>query len=108
MRKLQIFEHVSADGYFVGRDNDLSWTRHDQDPEYKQWADENTRGESTLVFGRTASFGYACSCGGGRHSVCAFRKCHPSGSSCTRSGQAICASRRSRDVCQCRCGDRQA
>ena len=53
MRKLQIFEHVSADGYFVGRDNDLSWTRHDQDPEYKQWADENTRGESTLVFGRT-------------------------------------------------------
>src|SRR3954447_1206801 len=53
MRKLQIFLHVSADGYFTGPGGDLSWTRHDQDPEYKQWAAENTRGESVLVFGRT-------------------------------------------------------
>ena len=53
MRKLQAFLHVSADGYFTGPGGDLSWTRHDQDPEYKQWADENTRGESVLVFGRT-------------------------------------------------------
>jgi len=53
MRKLQAFLHISADGYFTGPGGDLSWTRHDQDPEYKQWADENTRGESVLVFGRT-------------------------------------------------------
>ena len=52
MRKLQAFLHVSADGYFTGPGGDLSWTRHDQDPEYKQWADENVRGESVLVFGR--------------------------------------------------------
>jgi dihydrofolate reductase len=52
MRKLQAFLHLSADGYFTGLGGDLSWTRHDQDPEYKQWADENTRGESVLVFGR--------------------------------------------------------
>jgi dihydrofolate reductase len=53
MRKLQAFLHISADGYFTGHGGDLSWTRHDQDPEYKQWAEENTRGESVLVFGRT-------------------------------------------------------
>jgi dihydrofolate reductase len=53
MRKLQAFLHLSADGYFTGLGGDLSWTRHDQDPEYKQWADENTRGDSVLVFGRT-------------------------------------------------------
>jgi dihydrofolate reductase len=52
MRKLMAFEHVSADGYFTGANGDLSWTRHDQDPEYKQWADDNTRRESVLVFGR--------------------------------------------------------
>jgi dihydrofolate reductase len=53
MRKLQAFLHLSADGYFTGLGGDLSWPRHDQDPEYKQWADENTRGDSRLVFGRT-------------------------------------------------------
>ena len=52
MRKLLAFHHVSADGYFVGRDGDLSWTRHEQDPEYKQFADENARRDSVLVFGR--------------------------------------------------------
>ena len=35
MRKLQAFLHISADGYFSGPGGDLSWTRHDQDPEYK-------------------------------------------------------------------------
>jgi dihydrofolate reductase len=52
MRKLQAFLHLSADGYFSGPGGDLSWTRHDQDPEYKQFADENARGDSVLVFGR--------------------------------------------------------
>ena len=52
MRKLQAFLHLSADGYFTGPGGDLSWTRHDQDPEYKQWADENARRDSVLVFGR--------------------------------------------------------
>jgi dihydrofolate reductase len=52
MRKLNCFLHVSADGYFTGPGGDLSWTRHDQDPEYKQFADENARRDSVLVFGR--------------------------------------------------------
>ena len=52
MRRCSAFEHVSADGYFTGANGDLSWTRHDQDPEYRQFADDNARRESVLVFGR--------------------------------------------------------
>lgn len=52
MRKVLVFLHVSADGYFTGANSDLSWTRHDQDPEYKQFADENARRDSILAFGR--------------------------------------------------------
>ncbi len=52
MRNLQAFLHVSADGYFTGPGGDLSWTRHDQDPEYKAFADENARRDSVLLFGR--------------------------------------------------------
>ncbi len=52
MRKLQAFLHVSADGYFTGPGGDMSWTRHDQDAEYRQFAEENARRESVLVFGR--------------------------------------------------------
>ena len=52
MRKVLAFLHVSADGYFTGPNCDLSWTRHDQDPEYKQFADENARRDSILAFGR--------------------------------------------------------
>jgi dihydrofolate reductase len=52
MRKVLTFLHVSADGYFTGTNGDLSWTRHDQDPEYKQFADENARRDSILAFGR--------------------------------------------------------
>jgi dihydrofolate reductase len=52
MRKVLVFLHVSADGYFTGANGDMSWTRHDQDPEYKQFADENVRRDSILAFGR--------------------------------------------------------
>jgi len=52
MRKVSAFLHVSAEGYFTGANGDMSWTRHDQDPEYKQFADENARRESILAFGR--------------------------------------------------------
>jgi dihydrofolate reductase len=52
MRKVMAFLHVSADGYFAGPGGDLSWTRHEQDPEYKAFADENARRESVLLFGR--------------------------------------------------------
>lgn len=52
MRKVLAFLHVSVDGYFTGANGDMSWTRHDRDPEYKQFADENARRNSILAFGR--------------------------------------------------------
>ena len=39
MRKPQASLHIAPDGNFSGPGGDLTWTRHDQDPEYKQWAD---------------------------------------------------------------------
>jgi dihydrofolate reductase len=52
MRKLLAFLHVSADGYFAGPGGDISWVKHEQDPEYKAFADENARRDSVLCFGR--------------------------------------------------------
>jgi dihydrofolate reductase len=52
MRKVIAFLHVSADGYFAGPGGDLSWARHEQDTEYKAFADENARRDSVLLFGR--------------------------------------------------------
>jgi dihydrofolate reductase len=52
MRKVMAFLHVSADGYFAGPKGDMSWTRHEQDPEYKAFGDENARRDSVLLFGR--------------------------------------------------------
>jgi dihydrofolate reductase len=52
MRKLLAFLHVSADGYFAGPGGDMSWAKHEQDPEYKAFSDENARRESVLLFGR--------------------------------------------------------
>lgn len=52
MRRLSAFLHVSADGYFAGPNGDLSWAHHEQDPEYKAFADENARRDSVLLFGR--------------------------------------------------------
>ena len=52
MRKVLAFLHVSADGYFTGPGGDLSWARHEQDPEYTAFADENARRDSMLLFGR--------------------------------------------------------
>jgi dihydrofolate reductase len=52
MRKVMAFLHVSADGYFVGPNGDMSWSRHEQDPEYKAFGEENARRDSVLLFGR--------------------------------------------------------
>ena len=52
MRRASAFLHISADGYFTGPGGDMSWIRHEQDPEYKAFADENARRDSVLCFGR--------------------------------------------------------
>ncbi|HVK73043.1 MAG TPA: dihydrofolate reductase family protein [Kofleriaceae bacterium] len=53
MRTLKVFESVSADGYFTGRDGDMTWAyAQSGSPEFQAFVEGNSRGDSTLVFGR--------------------------------------------------------
>ena len=51
MRKLLVFEHMSLDGYFVGKNGDMSWAKND-DEEFNAFASENAKGGGVLLFGR--------------------------------------------------------
>ncbi len=51
MRKVQAFENVSLDGFFVDSKNDMSWA-HRHDEEWNAFASRNASGESALLFGR--------------------------------------------------------
>ena len=51
MRKVQVFENVSLDGFFVDADDDMSWA-HKHDDEWNAFASGNASGESALLFGR--------------------------------------------------------
>ena len=50
MRKTFLFMMVSLDGYFEGKDHDLSW--HNVDEEFVAFADAQLDEADTLVFGR--------------------------------------------------------
>ena len=50
MRKTFLFMMVSADGYFEGVNNDISW--HNTDDEFNDFATEQLDEADTLVFGR--------------------------------------------------------
>ncbi|HLL23004.1 MAG TPA: dihydrofolate reductase family protein [Kofleriaceae bacterium] len=53
MRCVSVFQQVSADGYFVTRDGDSSWTHAGpHDPALDAFVQDNARDESVLVFGR--------------------------------------------------------
>jgi dihydrofolate reductase len=53
MRKLVVFNSVSLDGYFTGKDGDLSWAHAGgDDPEFRAFVAKNASGEGTLLFGR--------------------------------------------------------
>lgn len=51
MRKIQVFENVSLDGFFVDAKNDMSWA-HKHDEEWNAFASGNASGDSALLFGR--------------------------------------------------------
>jgi dihydrofolate reductase len=51
MRKLNVFNNISLDGYFTDQNQDMSWA-HNQDREWTEFASENARGEGVLLFGR--------------------------------------------------------
>src|SRR5690349_13903417 len=53
MRRLAVFNSVTLDGYFTGRDGDLSWAHEgSDDPEFRAFVADNASGEGTLLFGR--------------------------------------------------------
>jgi len=53
MRKVMLFENITLDGYFTGKDGDFSWAHRDPpDPEFQRFIHDNAQGGGTLLFGR--------------------------------------------------------
>ena len=53
MRRLAMFNAVTLDGFFTGRDGDLSWAHGAaDDTEWNEFVEGNASGEGVLVFGR--------------------------------------------------------
>jgi dihydrofolate reductase len=50
MRRLTVFNLVSLDGYFAGRNGDISW--HMVDKEFQELAEKASNSGDTLLFGR--------------------------------------------------------
>jgi len=50
MRKLNMFNFISLNGFYKGANEDLSWHNHDE--EGARFSEENLNGGGTLVFGR--------------------------------------------------------
>ena len=51
MRKLNVFENTSLDGFFTDANSDMSWA-HKHDEEWTAFSSGNAGGEAELVFGR--------------------------------------------------------
>jgi dihydrofolate reductase len=54
MRKLSVFEQISVDGYFKTPSGDIRWMHQpdDDDPEFKQFTNDNAVAGGVLLFGR--------------------------------------------------------
>jgi dihydrofolate reductase len=53
VRKVNVFNSVSIDGYFTDANNDYTWAHVGaSDPEVVEFTKRNARGENALVFGR--------------------------------------------------------
>src|SRR3974377_784276 len=51
MRKLNVFNHITLDGYFVDSQGAMRSAPR-QDPEWNEFVANNAKGESPLLFGR--------------------------------------------------------
>lgn len=51
MRKLLVFNSITADGYFTDKRGDMSWA-HKQDPEWNEFVAGNSQSGGELLFGR--------------------------------------------------------
>ncbi len=53
MRKLDVFNSVTLDGYFSGAHGDMSWAHNVRpDTEFQSFVEENAKGGGELLFGR--------------------------------------------------------
>src|SRR5437764_2332475 len=53
MRRLIVFNHVTADGYFTRRNGDMTWAYTSKaDPDWEGFVAGNAKGDGILVFGR--------------------------------------------------------
>jgi dihydrofolate reductase len=52
MRKLFVFNQVSADGYIADANGDMSWAHRNWDPEWNAFMAENASSGGVLLFGR--------------------------------------------------------
>jgi len=53
MRKLNVFESISIDGYFTGPHDDMAWAHGGaDDPEFDAWVGQNASSGGELLFGR--------------------------------------------------------
>ncbi len=51
MRRITVFNNISADGYFADEKGDMSWA-HSNNPEWQTFIENNTKGNGELLFGR--------------------------------------------------------
>jgi dihydrofolate reductase len=52
MRKLSVFNSVTADGYFTDKNGDMSWAHRGDDPEWNAYTADNAKSGGELLFGR--------------------------------------------------------
>ena len=53
MRKLDVFNSITLDGYFTDSNGDMSWAHEGgDDPEFAAFTAGNAQGGGTLIFGR--------------------------------------------------------
>jgi dihydrofolate reductase len=52
MRKLVVFNNVTLDGYFSGRNGDLSWAKGHTDAEFNSFVADNAKSGGMLLLGR--------------------------------------------------------
>jgi dihydrofolate reductase len=52
MRKLVVFNNVTLDGYFSGKNGNLSWAKGHTDPEFNAFVADNAKSGGMLLLGR--------------------------------------------------------
>jgi dihydrofolate reductase len=52
MRKLVVFNNVTLDGYFAGKNGDLSWAKGHMDAEFNAFVADNAKSGGLLLLGR--------------------------------------------------------